>query len=277
MFSPGAFTRRESTLAPDGFCVVAGTNKCLAQSDKSRMEDEATKKRIGIVRRTIEQSIGCGVGQHELKAGSPMTFATLSTGAQAKFSPQLLTSRGRPTKFTLERLQQIRNLVERGESRDFAELLDVTVGSLQVTCSRLGISLKRPKVDNGVRLLRPLNSISRKKTITMHNPTDHNGSALSRRLKKNLIKAHSRDRRSQPQPRSRSKTGKRLRPAPQSVAIKFQYKGTERTTELPLNLNMIGRLAWEAEFRNMSIAELIAELIMGMVKKDLFPQVLGKP
>ena len=68
-----------------------------------------------------------------------MTFATLSTGAQAKFSPQLLTSRGRPTKFTLERLQQIRNLVERGESREqIAELLDVTVGSLQVTCSEAG-------------------------------------------------------------------------------------------------------------------------------------------
>ena len=109
-----------------------------------------------------------------------MTFGTLSTGTQAKFSPQLLTSRGRPTKFTLERLQQIRNLVERGESREqIAELLDVTVGSLQVTCSRLGISLRRPKVDNGVRSLRQLNSISRKKTITMHNPTDHDGSALS--------------------------------------------------------------------------------------------------
>src|SRR3981189_566788 len=62
-----------------------------------------------------------------------------------------------------------------------------------------------------------------------------------------------------------------------SVAIVFQYKGTERTTELPLNLDMIGRLAWEAEFRNMSTAELICELIMGMVKKDLFPEVLGKP
>jgi hypothetical protein len=92
----------------------------------------------------------------------------------------LLTSRGRPTKFTLERLQQIRNLVERGESREqIAEILDVTVGSLQVTCSRLAISLRRPKVDNGVRLLRQLNSISRKKAITMHDPIDHNGCALS--------------------------------------------------------------------------------------------------
>ena len=79
-----------------------------------------------------------------------MTFGTLSTGTQAKRSLQLLTSRGRPTKFTLERIQQIRNLVERGESREqIAEMLDVTVGSLQVTCSRLGISLRRPKVAMG--------------------------------------------------------------------------------------------------------------------------------
>ena len=109
-----------------------------------------------------------------------MTFGNLSTETLAKLSPQVMTSRGRPTKFTPERLQQIRNLVERGESREqIAEILDVTVGSLQVTCSRLGISLRRPKVDNGVRLLRQHNSISRKKTITMYDPTDHNGSALS--------------------------------------------------------------------------------------------------
>ena len=207
-----------------------------------------------------------------------MTFATLSTGTQAKFSPQLLTSRGRPTKFTLERLQQIRNLVERGESREqIAEMLDVTVGSLQVTCSRLGISLRRPKVDNGVRLLRQLNSISRKKTITMHNPTDHNGSALSQPTEQQSHQ-NSQPGPAEPAPAAKPQQDRQtLEAGSPSVAIKFQYKGTERTTELPLNLDMIGRLAWEAEFRNMSIAELIAELIMGMVKKDLFPQVLGKP
>src|SRR5215813_12875072 len=49
-----------------------------------------------------------------------------------------LPTPGRQTKFTPERLQQIRNLVERGKSREeIAELIGVTVGSLQVTCSRL--------------------------------------------------------------------------------------------------------------------------------------------
>lgn len=46
--------------------------------------------------------------------------------------------RGRPTEFTPARIQQIRTLVERGKSREeIAELIGVTVGSLQVTCSVL--------------------------------------------------------------------------------------------------------------------------------------------
>jgi hypothetical protein len=57
--------------------------------------------------------------------------------------PQPLTTRGKPTKFTPERLLQIINLVERGKSRDdIADILGVTAGSLQVTCSRLGISVE---------------------------------------------------------------------------------------------------------------------------------------
>src|SRR6516162_9936074 len=57
----------------------------------------------------------------------------------------LTATNGRPIKFTPERLQQIKNLVERGMSREqIAETIGSTVGSLQVTCSRLGISLRRP-------------------------------------------------------------------------------------------------------------------------------------
>jgi hypothetical protein len=57
--------------------------------------------------------------------------------------------RGRQS--TPERLQQIRNLVERGKSREeIAELIGVTVGSLQDTCLRFGIGL----LSNGMGLLR---------------------------------------------------------------------------------------------------------------------------
>ena len=63
-----------------------------------------------------------------------------------QLATQLTNSRGRQIKFTPERLQQIRNLVERGRSREeIAELIGATVGSLQVTCSRLGISLRLSK------------------------------------------------------------------------------------------------------------------------------------
>ena len=55
-------------------------------------------------------------------------------------------------KFTPERIEQIKNLVERGKGREeIAELIGTTVGSLQVTCSRLGFSLRRPIVNNGIR------------------------------------------------------------------------------------------------------------------------------
>ena len=57
---------------------------------------------------------------------------------------QLPTYR-RPVKFTPERVQQNRKLVEQGKSREeIAELIGVTVRSLKVTCSRLAISVRRP-------------------------------------------------------------------------------------------------------------------------------------
>src|SRR6516165_4870791 len=71
-----------------------------------------------------------------------------------EFATQLPT-RERQVKFTPERIQQIKNLVERGKSREeIAELIGVTVGFLQVTCSRLGISLRRVVFNNGMGLLR---------------------------------------------------------------------------------------------------------------------------
>ena len=53
----------------------------------------------------------------------------------------------RHRKFTPERIQQIQDLVARGETcEQIAATIGVTVGSLKVTCSRLGISLRRPRV-----------------------------------------------------------------------------------------------------------------------------------
>ena len=53
----------------------------------------------------------------------------------------------------------------------------------------------------------------------------------------------------------------------------MQYRGEERTTELSLTQDMIGRLAFEAAFRNVQIGELIGELIVGLLKEDLLQLV----
>ena len=60
------------------------------------------------------------------------------------------SARGRRAKFTPQAIEKIKELLAQGASRDeIANSLDVTVGSLQVTCSRLGISLRRIILQNG--------------------------------------------------------------------------------------------------------------------------------
>lgn len=185
-------------------------------------------------------------------------------------SPTL--NRGRPTKFTPERIRQISNLVERGKSRDeIAEIIGVTTGTLQVTCSRLGISLRRPIFDTGVGLLhrqRPpyqrtasLNQLSSQSKSTK--PDTANGLQLGSEAKPTedvQAGAPSADL------RDRSLNDR----APPLFAIRMEYKGQEQSTSLPLNEEMIGRLAIEAEIRGMRIGELVAAFILAIVKKDLF-------
>jgi hypothetical protein len=56
-------------------------------------------------------------------------------------------ARRRGSKFTSERIRQITVLVARGETCErIAAIIGVSVGTLKVTCSRLGISLRRPRV-----------------------------------------------------------------------------------------------------------------------------------
>ena len=170
----------------------------------------------------------------------------------------LTPSRGRQTRFTPERIQQIKNLVGRGKRREeIAELIGTTVGSLQVTCCRLGISLRRPNFNNGIVSLR--RNDPRLKRIPSQG-SDHGGdSALHL------------ERNSQPQPIDEAE---HLVPSHQvenwaneagaaSFAIKMQYRGEERRTELPLKIT---QLAVEAAFRGVPICGLIGDLIMGTLQ-----------
>ena len=161
---------------------------------------------------------------------------------------------GRPTKFTPEKIQQIRNLVERGKSREeIAELVGVTPGSLAVTCSRLGVSLRRPVFNAGTGLLRQ----QRKSPIATPRPQPNgtvtpsfsnggNGGAADNGNDNVLL----------------------------TTVIKMQYKGRQRSIELPLIQDILGQLALEAEFRDMKIGELINEIIKKVLNKNLLDVVL---
>ena len=138
----------------------------------------------------------------------------------------LTATNGRPIKFTPGRLQQIKNLVERGMSREeIAETIGATVGSLQVTCSRVGISLRRPQ---GVVALR-----------REEEPKEQPKPA---------------------EPRAR-------------FALRMEYRGRERMLELPLSQDLLGRLAIEAHFANLGVAEMTAKLLNAAGQADLFEKL----
>ena len=187
-----------------------------------------------------------------------------------EFATQLPT-RGGQIKFTPERLQQIRNLVERGKSRDeIAELIGVTVGSLQVTCSRLGISLRRVVFSNGMGSLRqggPRNGTS---TYTASRRGGVPLPPISGQPQQNSQSGPV----EQPQATTPHEERARTEMGLASLALRMKYRAYERTSELPLTQDMIGQLAFEAQFRNMSIGEFVGELLTAMMKRDLFQHVL---
>jgi len=58
-----------------------------------------------------------------------------------------------------------------------------------------------------------------------------------------------------------------------NLTVRMKYRAYERTSELPLTQDIIGQLAFEAQFRNMSIGELVGELLKVILKRDLFQQL----
>jgi len=60
------------------------------------------------------------------------------------------------------------------------------------------------------------------------------------------------------------------------MSIVMQYKGQTQTAELPLGHELIAYLAIEAEFRGMSLVQLIAQTVESVVEKDHFDFLLGQ-
>ena len=170
--------------------------------------------------------------------------------------------RGRPIKFTSERIQQIKNLVERGKSReDIAELIGITVGSLAVTCSKLGISLRRRMVNNGVKLLRPTGR------VTGDGSTASFRDFMAPTKPEEPTFKHVAATEAGPPSQEHVQAEKM---APAQFTIRMEYKGLECTTEIALTPDMIEHLVLEAEFRNLRIGELIRDLILSTIRNDLF-------
>jgi len=153
-------------------------------------------------------------------------------------------ARGRRVKFTPQAIEKIKEFVAEGISRDeIANRLGVTVGSLQVTCSRLGISLRR--------IIFPSRSEPRTADVRL-------GSVGI---------AHVRKQKEVSQPEAYA--------APVAkFAITMQHQGKERTTDIPLSSPAIEVLALEAMSRDLSMAALIGRVLVAVIDKDMTRKIL---
>jgi hypothetical protein len=156
----------------------------------------------------------------------------LPTNGQTVMAEQLTVevpqrTSGRSIKFTPERIEQIKNLVERGKSREeIAEILDVTLGSLQVTCSKLGVSLRRPRP--AVPLLKPKDAAPRKAAP-------------------------------KPEPTPQIDASAPKITASHSVVLILHYGRRQKTIELPEPV--VNHLLVEAAFNDRPIGAVIADML----------------
>jgi hypothetical protein len=155
------------------------------------------------------------------------------------------STRGRRVKFTPQVIENIKEFVVQGVSRDeIANRLGVTVGSLQVTCSRLGISLRRIILSNG--------------------SGRHTADVRARTI---------------PTPCSAGIAPVREQPAARAApsanfAITMRHRGQEKTTDIPLPSPAVEMLALEAMSRDLDIAGLIGQVLVTAINKDMIQKIL---
>jgi len=150
------------------------------------------------------------------------------------------TRLGRARKYTPDNIQKIKDWVAEGISREeIAKSLDVSVGSLQVTCSRLGISLRIPKMFERRRRV-----VSRP-YIPNHPPMlGYVG----------------------PDPQ---------RPRFQIVVNR---NGLARyATDVPLMGSELARLGIEANAQNLGMGQLLTQAVTTAIKKNMIQEILGGP
>jgi len=159
--------------------------------------------------------------------------------------PQASLPKGRrAVKFTPQAIEKIKEFVAEGISRDeIANRLSVTVGSLQVTCSRLGISLRR---------------------ITFPSCSGHRTADV--RLGSVGI-AHVREPKEVSQPAARAAPVAKLE-------IMMRCRGKEKANDIPLSSLAIETLALESMSRHLAIADLVGQILVAAINKDMIHKIL---
>jgi hypothetical protein len=143
--------------------------------------------------------------------------------------------KGKRRKFTPDNIVRIKDWVAQGVGRDeIASRLEVTVGSLQVTCSRLGVSLRTSSLAKGDGATRTLGVVQRS---IEHTPESTHFTQAKFTL---LLEAQNRQ-----------------------VAF-----------DLRLHEGVIEQLALEASVRGQSVAALIGTILSQVVRKDLVGELL---
>jgi len=169
----------------------------------------------------------------------------------------------RSSKFTPERLEQIRNLIALGKSKEeIAELLGVTVGTLQVTCSKRGISLRRPKLDTG------LDSPGHEVPHTagpIPSPVTVNSVRFAFKQVDELVQGALHNETAAPrlddiEPQQGNGA---------NLALTMYLRGRQRTVPLRLSNEVITALALESQLREMSLSQLVGEIVAGAVAAGL--------
>jgi hypothetical protein len=143
--------------------------------------------------------------------------------------------KGKQRKFTPDNVAKIKSWVAQGVSRDeIANRLEVTVGSLQVTCSRLGVSLRKSSLANG------------NGTIPPH-------SVIQRSIERAAEGTHS---------------------AQAKFTLLLKSQNRQKSIDLPLRQGLIEQLVLEAAVRGQSVVDLIGKILSQVLQKDLVGELL---
>ena len=179
---------------------------------------------------------------------------------QQTIEPETAPFKGRPIKFTPERIQQIKNLIAQGKSREeIAGLIGVTVGSFQVTCSKLGISLRRPRPN-------PPNDLPGPGTPCSGTVISSQSQATPVRFAVEQVDQFLQSAQEAGPALHPDEIGKQKATAA-NLVLTMQYKGLQRACALDLTDDVLGQLIIEAQVRGMSVGHLFSALIRAAMEK----------